>query len=200
MPLTWAFTGPTSPPGKIYTAALGTALAFTAGLAVANSGCLGIANPATVAGTAPVKLIPVAVTFCPTGTNLANTPAWGLAKLIGAPLGTLTATFGLGAFSGMITSPGVVGTASGVAVVFGSATILNGTAGGSYAINALNWVEFLGCAGLGTATAQGPAPSRVDLGGEVNVMPGEILLLQPQNAQVALASISWVEAAYQNSF
>jgi hypothetical protein len=174
---------------------MGTAVAIPAGLPVAYTGGLVLFNPPTAPGATPVRLIPVSVSAAFTGTATGNTPAWGFAKLIGAPLGTLTATFGLGAFSGMITSPGVAGTASGVAVVAGSATILNGTAGGSYAINALNYVCVLGAASLGTSTSLASATTRVETDAETNVMPGEILVLFSHNSITALASISWIEAA-----
>jgi len=184
--LIWNFNGqgPYSLPGAVFVAALGTSASFTAGCPVAYSG-MAIANPPTVAGKVPVKLVPLQVNFSGIGTGT-GTGAWGLVKITGG-----TATYGtLSAFSGIVTSPGSVGTTTGVAIVTGTFTVLNGTAGPS--ANGLNYIQYLGAVG-GTATQYPPSAVQAQLDGLLSVMPGEIMAIAPTAAMLGVGSIAWVE-------
>lgn len=193
--LIWNFNGqgPNPPPGQIFTAALGTAVAFSAGLAVGYTG-LALANPATVAGQTPVKLTPLRVTFAPTALA-GGTAAFGLVKLTGQ--GTAS-NGGLSAFSGVVMSPGFQGTCAtngtraglgtSVVQIGGTFSVINSTAAGTGA-NTLYWAEMLGAMAAGTGGPNGP----VDLQGFTTVMPGETIAIAPNLAVTGLASISWLE-------
>ena len=188
--LIWNFNGqgPYSLPGQVFVAAMGSAAVFTAGLPVAYTG-MALSNPATPAGKTPIKLVPLMVGAAFAGTGITGPGAWGLAKIVGS-----TATAGtLSGFSGIITSPGTPGTATGVGVVTGTFTVLNGTAGPSS--NALNFVEVLGAMPLSTAAASptGPSPVLTEPAGLVAIMPGEIMAIVPTVSASGLASIAWVE-------
>lgn len=193
--LVWNFdgSGPNPPPGQIFTASLGTAVAFSVGLAVAYTG-LALANPATPAGKVGVKVVPLRVTFAPT-VLAGGTAAWGIVKL--TTNGTAS-NGGVSAFSGAVfqigfrgtcatngTSPLGVGTSA--VQIGGTFSVINGTAAGTGA-NTLYWQEMLGAMAGGTGV-QGP----VDLGGYSCAMPGETLAISPNLAVTGLASISWIE-------
>jgi len=183
--LIWGFNGqnPGGIQGQVYTAALGTAVAFSAGVATAYTG-LALANPATVAGQVPVKLVPLRVNLTPTAA-VSGTIAWGLLKLTGQ--GTAS-NGGLSAFSGAIFANGVLGTATGVAVLGGTFSVKNGTAAGTGS-NTLYWQEMLGNVNCGTGAPSAP----VDLQGFTSVMPGETLAIGCNLAVTALAQITWAE-------
>lgn len=183
--------------GQVYTA-VGTAVAFSAGLAVAYAG-LGLQNPST----SKVKITPLKIGFAPTGTGGTSNAGcpYGFAKLIAgtAALGTLSA-FTVG--GGVVTGPGLVGTATGAAVVFGTATVLNGTAGPS--ANGLCIVTVIGVtagAGTGAGTqAFTPAAGSVtsgELHGEVTLMPGESGVIFVNQAIAGIPSITWLEQPLQ---
>lgn len=199
MPLVWNIEGPLNLPGQVFTAALGTAVAFSAGVAVAYTG-LALANPKTPAGQVPVKLIPLRAELAPTTVSLVNAPVpWGILKLTGQ--GTAS-NGGLSAFSGSIFSPGFAGTAvtgtspagvgSCIAQVGGTFSVINGTAAGTGS-NTLYWQELCGCLGVGTATNYASPNAAVDLQGFTSVMPGETIALAANIAVTGLASISWLE-------
>ena len=199
MPLHWTLGGPASPPGKIYTACLGSGVTWTAGIPVAYSGGLVLANPATVAGTAGVKLVVLNVAVA--GANIAGGGgAIALAKACNGTSGT--GTVALGAFSGAIISPSTPiafnGTGLGnIGTVAGSATYLGGTAGtGLGGTNVWQYIKVLGQLGGGTSTEVGGFNSSFDLHGDVNVLPGETIMLSlPQATTVTMASITWLEVA-----
>ena len=186
--LIWNFNGqgPYTPPGQVFTTCLGTAVAFSAGPAVAYAG-LALANPATVAGKAPVKLVPLRVNFTPSAA-VSGTIPWGLMKLTGQ--GTAS-NGGLSLYSGVIMSPGYAGTVPAtvpVGQLGGTFSVSNGTAAGTGS-NTLYWVEMCGNACPGTGACSAP----VELLGMVSVMPGETLVIAPLLAVTAQAGMTWVE-------
>ena len=184
--LVWNFNGqgPGGIQGQVYTATLGTAVAFSAGVAVAYAG-LALANPATVAGKVPVKLVPLRINLSPTAA-VSGTVAWGILKLTGQ--GTAS-NGGLSAFSGAIFAPGVAGTATGVAIVGGTFSVINGTAAGTGS-NTLYWQTMIG--GVNCGTGAGSLP--VDLQGYESALPGETLAIGCTVSGVtAQASITWAE-------
>jgi hypothetical protein len=200
MPLNWNLNGqgPNQLPGSVFTAALGTAVAFSAGLAVAYTGLV-IANPATPRGAVPVKLVPLRVNLVPTAA-VSGTVAWGLVKLTGqgtASNGGVSALSGVVFASGLAgtvainVSPGAggyVGAGSSVAQVGGTFSVINGTAAGTGA-NTLYWQEMLGNVNSGTGAASVP----IDLPGFTSVLPGETVAISPVLAVTGLASITWLE-------
>ena len=186
--LIWNFNGqgPYTPPGQVFTTCLGTAVAFSAGPAVAYAG-LALANPATVAGKAPVKLVPLRVNFTPSAA-VSGTIPWGLMKLTGQ--GTAS-NGGLSLYSGVIMSPGYAGTVPAtvpVGQLGGTFSVSGGTAAGTGS-NTLYWVEMCGNANNGTGA---PSPP-VDLLGFASVMPGETLVIAPLLAVTATAGLTWCE-------
>lgn len=193
--LVYNFNGqPASAPGQIFSASLGTAVAFSAGLAVAYAG-LAIANPATPTGKTPVKLVPLRVNFTPTAA-VSGTIAWGLVKLTGQ--GTAS-NGGISAFSGVVLACGIAGTCAtggtvplgvgtSVVQIGGTFSVVNGTAAGTGS-NTLYWAGMLGNANCGTGAASVP----VDLQGALTVMPGETVAISPVLAVTGLASIDWLE-------
>ena len=185
--LIWNFPGygPANLPGQMFVAATGTAVTFSAGLALSYAGLM-LINPATVAGTAPKKLVPLRAIFAPTGTGVAPSCPWGMIKAIG----TCTAGAASG-FSGIVTTPGMYGTSTPIAVVAGTASFLNGTTGA--VPNGPNWVQYCGVLPVGTATYYAGGVTTVDLIGEVSVMPGEAMAIAPNVAAVGMASIAWLE-------
>lgn len=190
--LIWNFNGqgPYTPPGQVFTTCLGTAVAFSAGPAVAYAG-LALANPATVAGKAPVKLVPLRVNFTPSAA-VSGTIPWGLMKLTGQ--GTAS-NGGLSAYSGVIMSPGYAGTVPAtvpVGQLGGTFSVSNGTAAGTGS-NTLYWQEMVGAVNAGTGIGGGGASTAADLTSFVCAMPGETLAIGVQAAVTCLASISWVE-------
>jgi hypothetical protein len=196
MSLNWNISGqgPNQLPGQVFTASLGTAVAFSAGLAVAYVG-LAVHNPVTAAGAVPVKLVPLRVNFSPTAA-VSGTIAWGLVKLTAQ--GTAS-NGGLSLFSGALFSPGFAGTCvtggtgqtgvgTSVAKVGGTFSVVNGTAAGTGS-NTLYWQDMVGNVNSGTGAQSVP----VDLPGFTSIMPGETLGIAPVLAVTGLASISWVE-------
>ena len=186
--LIWNFNGqgPYTPPGQVFTTCLGTAVAFSAGPAVAYAG-LALANPATVAGKAPVKLVPLRVNFTPSAA-VSGTIPWGLMKLTGQ--GTAT-NGGLSLYSGVIMSPGYAGTVPAtvpVGQLGGTFSVSGGTAAGTGS-NTLYWLEMCGNANNGTGAPSAP----VDLLGFASVMPGETLVIAPLLAVTATAGLTWCE-------
>jgi hypothetical protein len=185
---------PSAPPGPVYTALQQTAISFTGGLAVAQSAAFVLYNP-PVGPSNPkgVRIVPLIAHGVFVGTATTPTvPMWGIVKLLAG-----TASFGLAAQSNtVITQAGLSGTATGVAVFAGSATILNGTAGGAGANNTLSFVTMCGAlpfgAPLGTAVT-GQIQTRMYLDGEVSIMPGEIALVQPGVACVGVVGLTYVE-------
>ena len=195
MPLVFNQSGPYALQGQVFTAALGTAIAFSAGLALAYTG-LGILNPVGSGAKVTILRASCGPTAVPTGIV-----PWGIAKL-----GPGTATLGtLSAFSGVITCAGGPGTAAtgatslsaatrgtnqgtSVCTVFGTATVLNGTAGPT-AANGLNWVEVLGAngtAGIGPVQSDSLAAT---------LYPGESAVIVCQAAVTALAGLVWLEGS-----
>jgi hypothetical protein len=180
---------PSAPPGPVYTALLQTAIAFTGGLGVAQSTAFVIANPVN----SGVRLVPLIAHGVFVGTATTPTvPIWGIAKLLAG-----TASAAVASASNVVTiRAGLPGTATGAAVIYGSATIINGTAGGAGANNSLNFVTMCGglpfAAPLGTAVL-GQSQTRMYLDGEVSIMPGEIALVQPGIALVGVVGLTWVE-------
>ena len=169
--------------GQVFTATLGTAVAFSAGPAVAYTG-LAIANPATAPGAVAKKLVPLRVNITPTAA-VSGTIAWGLLKLTGQ--GTAS-NGGMSAFGGAIFTPGFTGTSTPVAIVGGTFSVVNGTAAGTGS-NTLYWQSMLGNVNCGTGAASFP----VDLQGFESVMPGETLAIGCVLAVTAQASITWAE-------
>jgi hypothetical protein len=187
--LTWhpKGQGPSQLVGSEYTAVLGTAVGFTGTGVLATVG-LGISVP----GTATFRATIVRVSLQPTGTGAgANSGLWGIAKVVG------TATVGnLSAMSGIVTSPGIKGTAAPGCNVFGTATVLNGTAASG--VNGLSWVTLCGPIS-GTNAGGGGAPPPVDLHGEVSLLPGEAAIICSLTPELALGQITWVETPITSS-
>jgi hypothetical protein len=182
---------PSAPPGPVYTALLQTAIAFTGGLGVAQSSAFVIYNPPVGASNPKgVRIVPLIAHGAFVGTATGPLyPGWGIVKLLAG-----TASFGLAAQSNtVITQAGQAGTATGVAVFAGSATILNGTAGGAGANNTLSFVTLCGILPLGTVTQAGMVPGRTYLDGEVSIMPGEIALVQPGIGIVGIVGLTYAE-------
>lgn len=170
-------------PGAQVYSFVGTAITFSAGLAVSYAG-LGIQNPATSKTKITVLKMGVAPTSAPAGVF----PV-GFGKLVAgtASMGTLAA------MAGVITAPGVVGTATGVGSIFGTATVLNGTAAAG--LNALNYTAMAGgIIGTGTGGTWIPA---ADLSGEATVMPGESGVLLSNAAITGIPYLVWVESPIQ---
>jgi hypothetical protein len=186
--LTWNLLGPANMPGQIFVAAMGTAAAFSAGLAVGYTGLI-LSNPSTPIGQVPKRVIPLRLTFIPT-VLAGSVVALGIVKATG----TCTADTFSG-FSGIITSKGIKGTATGVCVVAGTASFTNGTAGPS--VHGPNWVQMLGSVtsqvGAASNTVIPGASCLYDLQSEEGIMPGECIAICPSAAVTALASIAWVE-------
>jgi hypothetical protein len=197
MPLTFNQTGPYALQGQVFSAFLGTAIAFSAGLAVAYAG-LGIANP--VGSGAKVTILRAA--FAPTATGPATMSPWGLAKLLG-PINGTTSMGTLSAFSGIVvcagaagtaqvqgTSLGKIGTGQGTSVcqLFGTATVLNGTAGPS--VLGLNWTEVMGCHGTNLI-----GPVEADATGATVLYPGETAVIVSAVAVTSLAGLEWLEGS-----
>ena len=188
--LIWNFNnqGPYTPPGTVFEVALGTAVTFSAGPTVSYSG-LALNNPATPAGKTPVKLVPLRVALEPTGVaGVAAASPWGLLKFTAC--GTASVA-NLSGFPGVILSPGAVGTQTGVAVVCGTFSVINGTAAGTGS-NTLYWQELCGVL-IGTSTQLTVGSPAVDLQGFTSVMPGETLAIGCNSAVTGLAAITWVE-------
>lgn len=179
--------GPAQIAGQIYTAVLGTAVPIT-GTGVLSTTGLGISVP----GTATFRATILRASLQPTGTGAgANSGLWGFGKVVG------TATVGtLSGMSGIVTSPGIKGTAAPGCNVFGTATVLNGTAANG--VNGLSWVSLCGSIS-GTNNGGGGAPPPVDFHGETSAQPGEALILCSLTAELALASITWVETPITSS-
>ena len=175
MSLTWHLDDASTPRGPIFTA-VGTSVALTGGLGLGQSAALIISNPSTSTKT----LIPL--TVCLGGTGVTGI-AWGFAKAL---LGTASlAPAGAGAGGVTIQAAGA-GTAAPVAQVWGTATLINGTAGPA-AINA--WVVAYQVGALATN-----APiTAADLNGYVRLLPGESGMVYMAAAITGAPSISWTE-------
>jgi hypothetical protein len=197
MPLNWTISGPANLPGKLYVAALGSAVTFSTWNSPNYTGLM-IANPPTLPGQLQVRIVPLRCTFVPTGTGGTGGPylqagpvAIGLIKGIG------TCVAGqFSAFSGIITSKGIAGTStSQIAVVAGTASWLNGTAGPGN--NCPNWIQMLGSVtsqvGAATNAVIPGAPCLYDLQSEEGIMPGEALGIATSIQIAGFASIAWVE-------
>jgi hypothetical protein len=192
--LTWTLDGPNRLPGRFFVAALGSAVNFSAGLALAYTGLI-ITNPVQPLGKVPIKIIPLRVTFVPAGTT---TGAGNIGLGVVKNIGTCTADVFSG-FSGIVTTQGQVGTSTGVAILSGTASWLNGTAGPS--ANGPMWIQFLGSISAGNLGANGVATGVsgiYDLQSEESIMPGESMAICPTVAISGLASIAWAEVP-QNS-
>lgn len=201
--LVWNFpgAGPQQLPGQLFVAAQNTAVSYSAGTGMpVNYVGLCLYNPPTVAGQPSVRIVPVRVTFAPTGAGAAGTGVpWGVIKSNG------TCTPGLSAFNGFVSAagyPGVGTWAAGflpkaVGQLGGTATWLNGTAA-TYGTNAVNYVEFLGMLPQGTATNYAGATIIADLHGEVSLAPGEACAICPWTGVTGVGSIAWVEISNQS--
>lgn len=165
------------PPG-LFSYAMGTAVVFSNGNAVAYSG-LGIYNPPTATGKPAVKLLPSRITYAPTSTGTNGT---GNVLAISKFTGTAT-TFAGGASSGVTFQQGVLGTSTNsVATVFGT---------GSFPI-APQYVEFLGA--LGTAVQQQVGNTIVcEFEGAISVLPGEAMIVSLTLGGTGFASMVWTE-------
>jgi hypothetical protein len=192
--LTWTLLGPTNLPGQLFVAAMGSSCDFSARVTLNYTG-LALSNPPTFPGAQAKRLVPLRLTFVPTGT----TTALGFGAVLGIAKATGTCTAGnFSGFSGIITSKGIPGTATGIAIVAGTASWLNGTAVGS-PVHGPNWVQFLGlvpqmssgAVPAGSALAGGSC--LYDLQSEEGIMPGETMVITPNVAISAVASIAWVE-------
>jgi hypothetical protein len=186
--LVYNFQGPNNLPGRLFVATVGTAVAFSAGLAVANVG-LTLLNPATPgpvngSSTQGTKVIILRAGFYPTGTG--TTEAWGFVKTIS------TATLGaLSAFSGNIFLAGAAaGTGTGCLQLAGTSSWLNGTANTTQAYVTL-LQGILGTLGGGMATI-------TDLHGELTLMPNEGCVLVPTGAITAQATVVWGEFPFSS--
>lgn len=181
--LTGNITGPAPTPCSIYTAAMGTAVVFSVGLAVVYSG-YGLYNPlVTPTGSHAVKLVPLEATIIPSGVSTANN-TFSLAKYIGT--GT---AFAGGASTGGVTQMGLAGTTTlQNAVVFGT---------GSFSIAPIYVKQLYGMqAGTGAGTsgyASATFPGVFKFDGDLTVMPGEGVLFAQGIAGTAIASITWAE-------
>ena len=197
MPLQWNFNGqgPYSLPGQVFMSALGTAVSFSACPTTSYVG-LALNNPATVAGKAPVKLVPIRLSLTPVGTSgVAQTVPFGLMKLVATNAVNTASNGGMGAYSGVIMAPGYTGTVpvtTPIGVLGGTFSVLNGTAAGTGS-NTLYWQEMIGAVSSGTGVAGGGAYSYADLTGLVCAMPGETLAIGVNAAVTCLASLTWVE-------
>lgn len=179
--------GPAQLAGSVFTAVLGTAVAFT-GTGVISTTGLGISVP----GTATFRATVLRVSFQPSGTGAgANSGMWGLGKVFGT---ATAATFS--GMSGIVTSPGIKGTGVPGCNVFGTCTLLNGTAASG--ANGLSWVTLCGSIS-GTNAGGGGAPPPVDLHGEIQILPGEAAIFCSLTAELALAQLTWVETPITSS-
>src|ERR1700683_4152637 len=68
MPLNWTISGPSNLPGKLYVAALGSAVTFSTWNSPNYTGLM-IANPPTLPGQLQVRIVPLRCSFVPTGTG-----------------------------------------------------------------------------------------------------------------------------------
>ena len=162
----------------IYTATMGTACVFIAGLATATYGGLGLINPVTPAGSSAIKLVPLKCSFVPTGVGTAGN-FLGLSKIYGT-----NSVMGTSGAPGPVWQAGVAGTTTNQrAVILGTFTMSNGTCTNAY-------VEFLMGGG---ATAGSPNAGMLPLDGEITVMPGEVLTFNMGIAGTGIASITWAE-------
>jgi hypothetical protein len=156
---------------------------------------LALANPATVAGTVGTKIVVLKAGFAPTAVSASGVPVpWGLMKLTGQ--GTAS-NGGLSLFSGAIFAQGIAGTATGIAALGGTFSVVNGTAAGTGA-NTLYWTEMCGVLvnGTGAGTAAWTAafePASVDLSGFTTVMPGETVAIGANAAVTGFPSLTWLE-------
>jgi hypothetical protein len=205
MPLAFNQNGPYSLAGQVFSAQLGTAQGFSVGLAIAYAG-LGISNPVN----SGAKVTILRANLAPIGTGAASCSPWGIAKLMG-PIGGTTTMGTLSAFSGAVVCAGQPGTAAtgastlavatlstvpgnpgrqgtSVCTLFGTATVLNGTAGPS--VLGLNYVEVLGVIGT-SAGGNGVA----DTVGNVVLYPGETAVIVSAVLCTALAGVTWVEGS-----
>ena len=164
---------------------VGTSVTSSVGLAIAYAGC-GLLNPSG----SKVKVTLLKAGFAHVGGVAGASIPTGFAKLVTgtASLGTLSAQ---GAF-GVITAPGQVGLATGSAQVFGTCTVLNGTAGPA-SNNALNYVTMLG--GFSGTGVWNTPPNETH--GEVTLMPGEGGMLVAQAAVTGFPYIVWAESPIQ---
>lgn len=184
--LTWNANGggPAPLAGSVYTAVTGTAVAFT-GTGVLSTTGLGISVP----GTATFKATLLRASLQPTGTGAgANSGVWGIGVVCGTA--TIGATSG---FAGIVRSPGIKGTAAPGCTVFGTASVLNGTAADG--LNGISWTRLCGAIS-GTNAGGGGAPPPVDFHGEISIMPGEAIVVCSPTAETALADLTWVETPF----
>ena len=166
-------TGAAPTPCSIYTAAMGTAVVFSAGLAVAYSG-YGLYNPLPTGTQSAVKLVPLNVSAIPTA--LSTAPNWfALAKYIGT--GT---AFAGGASTGAVVQQGFAGTTTNQrAVVFGT---------GSMAVAPV-YTKFMSAFGTGNP----PGLVLFQLDGDMTVLPGEAVMFIQGIAGTGLCSFTWAE-------
>jgi len=182
MSLVWSLDGPTALKGPIFTC-VGTAVAMTGGLGVAQSAAFILSNPLT----SKVKLIPLRYMAMPTGVGTAA--VIGCAKAL---LGTASlAPAGAGGGGVTIVSVGL-GTGSSVGQIWGSATMVNGTAGPA-ANNA--WVVVDQVAAIGT----NGSVTGVDGIGVTQLLPGESAMVYASAGQTLQPQITWIEVALQGA-
>jgi hypothetical protein len=175
MPLAFNLDGPAPLRGNVFTA-VGTSVALTGGLGVAQSAALILSNPKT----SGVKLTPIRISLGGTGVTGI---AWGVAKTL---LGTASlAPAGAGA-GGVTIVPAGLGTGSSIGQVWGTGTLVNGTAGPA-SNNA--WV----IADLVGALATNAPIVSADLNGLVQLLPGESAMLFVAAGITAAPQISWAE-------
>jgi hypothetical protein len=193
MPLVWNLSGPLTLPGRVFTTTTGTAVAFSAGVALAYTG-LAVANPATVGGACGTKLVLIKASFQPSVVSANAVPVpWGIMKLTGQ--GTAS-NGGLSLWSGAIFQQGTAGTGTGIAIVGGTFSVINGTAAGTGS-NCLYWAEMCGSivngTGAGTAAWTMATVNAADLSGFTTVMPGETAAIGLNAAMTGFASLTWLE-------
>lgn len=179
--------GPAAPAGTLITL-VGTAVAISAGVAVAYTG-MGIQNPAN----SGKKAVVVRAYVAPTATGPAADTPIGLMKL-NAGTASIGATSGM---AGTAVAAGIAGFPSGTAVsvmtIIGTASVLNGTAAPGL-VNSLNFVKVVGV--LGTNISGIVAP---DLNGEITVLPGETLLIGANAAVTGIPELVWFESPLTTS-
>jgi len=180
--LVWTPQGFSALPGPVYTA-VGSAVTLTGGLGLGQSAAFIISNPAG----SNVRVVPIKIAAANTGVP---STILGFAKTL---LGTASLV-GAGANAGgVIALAGGGGTATGKAQIFGTATLLNGTAGPCQ--NGWCIVEVAGAQGtnLGMQT--------YDMSGAVSINPGENGMVYSSAASAGcVPMIMWMEIPLQPGY
>lgn len=178
MALDWNLDGASALRGAVYTC-VGTSVSLTGGLGVAQSAAFIISNPSTsTVIVTPIKVI------------CATTLGGGIVGFAKALLGTASlAPAGAGGGGVTIVSLGR-GTGSPVAQIWGSATMLNGTAGPA-AANAWVVSDLHGAQGTNASILA------ADAFGGCRLLPGESGMVFQSVSVAGIPAISWLETPIQ---